>query len=83
VRAGGEEVADSRRAMLLAWYGRGTAAYWSVRVGDAVHRDVAWSYAKPVPECPRIAGLVAFFNEKVDLVVDGVRQERPVSPWSS
>lgn len=62
---------------------KGTATYWSVRIGDALHRDVVWTYIEPVPECPRIAGLVAFLNEKVDLVIDGVRQERPRSPWSS
>jgi uncharacterized protein (DUF427 family) len=61
---------------------KGTATYWSVHVGDAVYPDLAWSYADPVVECPRIRGLVCFFNEKVDLVVDGVRQERPRSPWS-
>ena len=61
---------------------KGTASYWSVRVGDTLHQDIAWTYREPVPECPRIAGLVAFFNEKVDLVIDGVRQERPQSPWS-
>lgn len=62
---------------------KGTATYWSVRVGDVVHDDVAWTYREPIAECPRIAGLVAFFNEQVDLVVDGVRQERPQSPWST
>jgi uncharacterized protein (DUF427 family) len=61
---------------------KGTARYWSVRVGDRTHADMAWSYADPVVECPRIKGLVAFFNEKVDLIVDGARQERPQSPWS-
>ncbi len=61
---------------------KGTATYWSVRTGAGLHPDVAWSYPEPVLECPRIAGLVAFFNEKVDLVVDGVPQERPRSPWS-
>lgn len=62
---------------------KGTASYWSVQSGDALHRDVAWSYPQPVIECPRIAGLVAFFNEKVDLVIDGVRLDRPRTPWSS
>ena len=62
---------------------KGTASYWSVRVGDTLHPDVAWTYPEPVIECPRIKGLVAFFNEKVDLIVDGERQERPRSPWSS
>ena len=62
---------------------KGTAAYWSVQIGDTLHRDVAWTYADPVPECPRIAGLVAFFDERVDMVIDGVRQEPPRTPWST
>jgi uncharacterized protein (DUF427 family) len=61
---------------------KGTAAYWSVPVGDTLHRDLAWSYAEPVIECPRIAGLVAFFGERVDLWVDGELVERPRTPWS-
>ncbi len=61
---------------------KGTARYWSVRVGGRVVPDLAWSYPDPVVECPRIAGLVAFFNEKVDLVIDGVPEPRPMTPWS-
>ena len=61
---------------------KGTARYWSVRAGGELQRDVAWSYPDPIPECPRIAGLVCFFNEKVDLVVDGEPQPRPRTPWS-
>jgi uncharacterized protein (DUF427 family) len=61
---------------------KGTARYWSARAGGELHRDVASSYAEPVPECPRIAGLVASFNEKTDLVIDGGRQRRPITPWS-
>ena len=61
---------------------KGTARYWSVRAGGEVHRDLAWSYPEPVVECPRIAGLVCFFNEKVDMVIDGVPQPRPITPWS-
>lgn len=61
---------------------KGTASYLTARAGDAVHPDIAWAYAEPVPECPRIAGMVAFFNERVDLVIDGEPQERPVTPWS-
>lgn len=62
---------------------KGRATYWSFRIGDALHRDIAWTYPEPILECPRIAGLVAFFNERVDLVIDGARQERPRTPWSS
>ena len=61
---------------------KGTARYWSVRAGGRLHPDVAWSYPEPIPENPRIAGLVAFFNEKVDLTIDGERQPRPQTPWS-
>jgi uncharacterized protein (DUF427 family) len=61
---------------------KGTARYWSVQAGGHLYRDVAWSYPEPVVECPRITGLVAFFNERVDLVVDGVLEERPHTPWS-
>jgi uncharacterized protein (DUF427 family) len=61
---------------------KGTASYFSVRVGDRVHDDVAWTYPDPVVECPRIAGLIAFFNERVDLAVDDAPQPRPRSPWS-
>ena len=57
---------------------KGTARYWS----HPSVADVAWSYPDPIPECPGIKGLIAFFNEKVDLVVDGERLERPQTPWS-
>jgi uncharacterized protein (DUF427 family) len=59
-----------------------TSQYWSVRVGDAVHADLAWSYAFPTGPLLPVAGLVAFYNEKVDVFVDGVRQERPQTPFS-
>jgi uncharacterized protein (DUF427 family) len=61
---------------------KGTARYWSVQAGDTLHRDLAWSYPDPVAECPHIAGLVAFFNERVDVVVDGVTERTPRTPWS-
>ena len=61
---------------------KGQARYWSVRAGDRVHDDLAWSYPTPLPESERIAGLVAFYNEKVDIFVDGVHQERPRTKFS-
>jgi uncharacterized protein (DUF427 family) len=54
-----------------------TTGYWSVRAGDVVHQDLAWTYDYPLPAVAPIAGLVAFFNEKVDVTVDGVRLARP------
>jgi uncharacterized protein (DUF427 family) len=61
---------------------KGFAHYWSVRTGDGVAEDVAWSYRTPFPESQKITGLVSFYNERVDLVVDGEPQERPNSPFS-
>jgi uncharacterized protein (DUF427 family) len=61
---------------------KGSAAYWSVRTPDGLRTDLAWSYATPLPESQKIAGLVAFYNEKVDIHVDGVLQERPRTKFS-
>jgi uncharacterized protein (DUF427 family) len=56
---------------------KGTATYWSVRVGDRTYDDLVWMYRTPFPESQKVAGLACFYNEKVDLYVDGVLQERP------
>jgi uncharacterized protein (DUF427 family) len=61
---------------------KGQAEWWSVRVGDSLREDFAWSYRTPLPESQKVAGLVAFYNEKVDIYVDGVRQERPSTKFS-
>ncbi|MDQ3729387.1 MAG: DUF427 domain-containing protein [Actinomycetota bacterium] len=45
-------------------------------------KDIAWTYDDPIAECPSIAGLIAFFNEAVDLTIDGEPQKRPFTPWS-
>jgi uncharacterized protein (DUF427 family) len=54
-----------------------TSGYWSLRVGDAVLPDVAWTYQYPDRAVAAIAGMVAFYNEQVDIVVDGTRLPRP------
>jgi uncharacterized protein (DUF427 family) len=61
---------------------KGVASYWSARIGDRLVRDVVWSYADPIPECPKVKGLLCFFNERVALYVDGERQTRPNTAWS-
>jgi uncharacterized protein (DUF427 family) len=61
---------------------KGTAGYWSVDTGQGVHEDFVWIYRAPTPESQKIAGLACFYNEKVDLYVDGELQERPRSPFS-
>jgi len=61
---------------------KGTASYWSVDTGQAEHRDVAWMYRFPLPESQKIAGLACFYNERVDIYLDGERQERPRTHFS-
>lgn len=61
---------------------KGIASYWNVSIGDKVYKDLVWSYPDPIAECPKIKGLLCFYNEKVDLYVDGQLQERPETYWS-
>jgi uncharacterized protein (DUF427 family) len=61
---------------------KGQAEWWSVRAGDGLHEDLAWSYPTPLPESQNIAGLISFYNEKVDIYVDGVLQARPSTKFS-
>jgi uncharacterized protein (DUF427 family) len=56
---------------------KGVASYWSVQAGDRVEEDLVWIYRSPLPESQKVAGLAAFYNERVDLFVDGKLQERP------
>ena len=51
-----------------------TSGYWSVRIDGQVrpeHRDLAWAYDFPTRQLLPIAGLIAFYNEKVDIELDG------------
>jgi len=62
---------------------KGKASYYAVRLGsgDTV-RDLVWTYEDPLDETARIRDLLCFFNERVDIELDGEPQERPVSAWS-
>jgi uncharacterized protein (DUF427 family) len=57
-----------------------TSEYWSVRLGDTTYPDLAWSYGFPTAQLQAIAGLIAFYNEKVDVFLDGERLARPDAP---
>ena len=54
-----------------------TTGYWSSRIGGRLHPDIAWTYDFPTAALLPIAGLIAFYNEKVDIVLDGELLERP------
>ena len=45
---------------------KGEASYWSVQIGDDVHKDLIWSYPEPIPAVAEIAGLLCFYAERVD-----------------
>jgi uncharacterized protein (DUF427 family) len=60
-----------------------TTGYWSVQTGGSLHPDLAWTYDFPTAPLLPIAGLVAFYDEKVDVFLDGVEQERPVTHFTS
>jgi len=57
---------------------KGQARYFSVAGGE----DLVWYYEEPLAEVARIAGLVCFFNERVEIELDGELQGQPESPWS-
>jgi uncharacterized protein (DUF427 family) len=59
-----------------------TTAYFSVRTPTTLHRDLAWCYDFPTVALTPIAGLVCFYNEKVDLELDGVQLARPHTHFS-
>jgi uncharacterized protein (DUF427 family) len=48
-----------------------------LRVDEVMYPDLAWSYRTPLPESQKIAGFISFYNEKVDLYVDGILEPRP------
>jgi uncharacterized protein (DUF427 family) len=54
-----------------------TSNYWSVVVDGRPHPDLAWSYDFPTRQLLPIAGLISFYNEQVDISVDGEPLERP------
>ncbi len=62
---------------------KGYADYFSVRAGGELHENVAWTYREPLHDAAAVAGYVAFFNERVEIEVDGEVQERHVSMWSA
>lgn len=62
---------------------KGIASYYhSVQAGGETREAVVWYYPHPIPAAADIEGHLCFFNEKVDLDVDGEAQQRPQTQWS-
>ena len=59
-----------------------TSQYWTVRLGETSYPDLAWAYDYPLREVAPIAGMIAFYNEKLDIFVDGIPLSRPVTHFA-
>jgi uncharacterized protein (DUF427 family) len=70
------ELAPSEHTTVCAY--KGQASHWSAAGEEAI----AWSYEEPLHEALPVRGLVAFYDERVDLELDGELRERPRTQWS-
>ena len=61
---------------------KGHATHYTAVLGDRELPNVAWSYEDPLTDARQVEGLVSFYQEHLDLTVDGERVERVRSPWS-
>lgn len=59
-----------------------TSGYWTAQIGEASYPDIAWTYDFPTRHLLPITGLVAFYNERVDITLDGQPLTRPVTHFS-
>jgi uncharacterized protein (DUF427 family) len=61
---------------------KGAASYCTLVIDGRRYDDFVWCYRAPFPESQKVAGLMCFYNERVDLYVDGIRQEQPRTKFS-
>lgn len=74
------ELLPSARRSVCAY--KGEATYFSPVVGGRAVPDLAWTYPAPLHDAAHVRDLVCQFDERVDVVLDGERRERPLTPWS-
>lgn len=61
---------------------KGFASYHHVELDGTLHEDLVWKYVSPFQEVAAVEGLLCFYQEKLDMEVDGKEEERPKTPWS-
>lgn len=54
--------------------------YWALR--SAPDREIAWSYSAPFHQVSAIKDRIAFYNERVELIVDGVPFVDSPTTWA-
>jgi uncharacterized protein (DUF427 family) len=74
------ELIPSSRRTFCAY--KGQASYWTAASGGSPLADIAWTYENPLHDAVQVRGLIAFFDERIDVTLDGERLSRPVTPWS-
>lgn len=58
---------------------KGDSRFYSAAINGKTVADIAWEYLLPRVESQAVAGMICFYNERVDIDVDGIRQPRPIS----
>ncbi len=61
---------------------KGHATHWTAMVGDQSLTNIAWGYEDPLDDARDVAGMICFYQERLDFVIDGERLDRPLTPWS-
>jgi uncharacterized protein (DUF427 family) len=62
---------------------KGSASYYTAKIGGETYEDIAWSYPEPIEEAQKIKDLICFFNEKVEaILLDGAALPKPQTKWS-
>lgn len=56
---------------------KGVASYYSIQTAEGLEENLVWYYPEPFPESIKITDAVAFYNEKVDIYIDGELEDRP------
>jgi uncharacterized protein (DUF427 family) len=61
---------------------KGLATHYSVIIDGDELTNIAWSYEEPLEDATRVRGMICFYQEKLDVVIDGDPVERVRTPWS-
>jgi uncharacterized protein (DUF427 family) len=62
---------------------KGSTTHYTAVLPDGELANIAWSYPQPLPDAAEVAGLVCFYQERLDLLIDGEPVERVQTPWSA
>jgi uncharacterized protein (DUF427 family) len=61
---------------------KGHATHYTAVLADQELDNIAWSYPEPLVDAAEVAGLICFYQERLDLFIDGEAVERVQTPWS-